>query len=419
MAAHAPLRALGRRLVGTARLCRFRSLVSNAPYLRFLVGTGSWFLVWGLQAVVLPWLVVEVLRESPARVGLAQGLALLPSLPLLLVGGRAADRLDPRRLLLLLHGALALLFAALAALQASGGLGYGRLVAFAFAAGALNALQAPARDAQLYPIAKDAISRGVAGANLVAQAAQAVGGLAAAALAALGAPVVLLAQSGLAAAGAFAIAGLRAVPGPSAGGERDPAGTLGAALATAVRSEVLLPVLLLTLAVGLLFVGPYGVVLPLLVRDVYAGGPREMGVLVSMLPLGGIVGGVWIFARGGIRRNGRALLAGQGFAALCVGALAWAPPFAGAVLAVLGWGVGSAFFLSAGRTLCHVAAPEAQRGTLLALYAAGILGAGPVGSLLSGVLSEALGPHRALGLQAGAMLAAIGAVTAGTKIARA
>jgi MFS family permease len=391
--------------------------VSNAAYLRFLVGTGSWFLAWGLQTVVLPWLVVDVLRESPARVGLAQSLALLPSLPLLLVGGRAADRVDPGRMLLLLHGALALLFAGLALLLARGGLDYGRLVAFAFAVGALNALQAPARDAQLYPIAKHAISRGVTGANLVAQAAQAAGGLAVAALASLGAPLVLAVQAGLAAAGAFAIAGLRTAP-PGGGAGRTEGGTLRAALASAARSPVLLPVLLMTLAVGLLFVGPYGVVLPLLVRDVYGGGPRELGLLVSMLPIGGILGGVWILARGGIRRNGRALLLGQGLSALCVGSLAAAPPFGGAVALVLGWGVGSAFFLSAGRTLCHVAAPETQRGTLLALYAAGILGAGPVGSLLSGALVEAIGPHPTLGLQAGAMLAAVGLVAGATKIAR-
>ena len=178
------------------------------------------------------------------------------------------------------------------------------------------------------------------------------------------------------------------------------------------------PVLLLTRAVGLLFVGPYGVVLPLLVRDVYGGGPREIGLLLSMMPIGGIAGGLLLFRRGGMLRNGRAMLIGQGFAALCVGSLALAPPFAGAALAVLGWGFGSAFFLSAGRTLFHLHAPEAQRATLLALYILGILGAGPLGSLLSGALVGALGPHAALGLQAAAMLACVGLVAWRSGIAR-
>jgi MFS family permease len=385
--------------------------VSNPRYLYFLLASASWFLSWGLQAVTLPWLLVEELRESPERVGLAQSLAQLPALPLLLLGGVAADRLDARRVLLVLHGALGLLFVALALLLAAGQLSYPRLLAFTLAAGAVNALQHPARDQQLNQVASEFIGRGVAGANLVGQVGQALGGLAGAVLAFLGAPVVLALQAGLGLAGVLPLAVLRAPP-PSARpvtGHPVLAG-LGDAVRVAVRSPVLGPVLLLTGAVGLLFVGPYGVVLPLLVRDVYGRGPQEIGLLVSMLPVGGIAGGLLLFRRGGVRRNGRAILVGQAFAALCVGSLALAPPLAGAALAVFGWGFGSAFFLSAGRTLFHVHAPDSQRATLLALYILGILGAGPLGSLLSGALVGSVGPHATLGLQAAAMLSCVALV---------
>jgi MFS family permease len=286
--------------------------VSNPRYAYFLMATASWFLSWGLQAVTLPWLVVEVLRESPERVGLAQGLGQLPALPLLLLGGAAADRLDARRLLLALHGAVGLLFAGLAWLLAAEGLTYPRLLAFALAAGAVNALQHPARDQQLSRVAREFIGRGVAGANLVGQAGQALGALAGAALAFLGAPFVLGLQAALGLAGVLPLAALREPREPAslpkAGAGRPLLAGLGDALRVARRSPVLGPVLWLTSAVGLLFVGPYGVVLPLLVRDVYAGGPREIGLLASMLPVGGIAGGLVLFVRGGVRRNGRALL---------------------------------------------------------------------------------------------------------------
>jgi hypothetical protein len=307
-----------------------------------------------------------------------------------------------------------LLFASLAWLLAAEGLTYPRLLAFALAAGAVNALQHPARDQQLSRVAREFIGRGVAGANLVGQAGQALGALAGAALAFLGAPFVLGLQAALGLAGVLPLAALREPREPAslpkAGAGRPLLAGLGDALRVARRSPVLGPVLWLTSAVGLLFVGPYGVVLPLLVRDVYAGGPREIGLLASMLPVGGIAGGLVLFVRGGVRRNGRALLLGQAFAALCVGSLALAPPLAGAALAVFGWGFGSAFFLSAGRTLFHVHAPEHQRATLLALYILGILGAGPLGSLLSGALVGSLGSHGALGLQAAAMLGCVGLV---------
>ena len=396
--------------------------MSNAAYRLFLLATGSWFLSWGLQSVVLPWLVVQELRESPERVGLVQSLALLPSLPLLLIGGAAADRAEPRRLLIALHAAIGVLLVALAAVVAAGGLSYGRLLAFAIAAGACNALQHPARDAELNRVSRAAIGRGVVGASVIGQVGQAAGALAGAALAALGAPLVLLVQAGVSLAGLIPLLALRGGPpvrsAPVAGHPSLLAGWRESFRVLA-QSPVLGPVFVLTACVGLLFVGVYGVVLPLLVRDVYGGGPRETSLILSMLPLGGIVGGVAIFARGGIARNGRALLVGQVFAAVCIGTIAFAPSFWGANLAVLGWGVGSAYFLTAGRTLFHLYAPEAQRATLLGLYVLGILGAGPIGSLLSGFLVAELGAHGALAAQAAAMLAFVGATAAGTGIARA
>jgi hypothetical protein len=339
---------------------------------------------------------------------------------MLLVGGAVADRLGPRRLLVGTHCGLALLLGALALLASEGGATYPRIVAFAVAAGALNALASPARDAQLYPIARAWLSRGVVGTNVVAQIGQAIGGLAAAGLAALGAPAVLGVQAALALGGALPAAALPDAPREGGRGEpRVPlASGVAGALRFAARSPVLRPVFGLTVAVGLLFVGPYTVVLPLLARDVYAGGAREMGILMAMLPVGGIAAGLVIFARGGIRRDGRAVLLGQAFAALCIGSIAAAPPLAGAAAGVLGWGVGSAYFLAAGRTLALAAAPEAQRATLLALYTLCILGAGPLGSLLSGWGVALFGPHRTLAVQAAAMLACVALAARRTGIAR-
>ncbi len=63
--------------------------VARKHYARFLVGSSSWFLAFGMQALVFQWLVVETLGESPTRVGLAQAAGLLPAIALLLVGGAA------------------------------------------------------------------------------------------------------------------------------------------------------------------------------------------------------------------------------------------------------------------------------------------------------------------------------------------
>jgi MFS family permease len=184
------------------------------------------------------------------------------------------------------------------------------------------------------------------------------------------------------------------------------------------RSVVLLPVLALAVSVGICFIGTYLVLLPLLVRDHYGGGGASMGVLLAMLPAGGIAAGSVIFARGGLRRNGGPLLVGQAAAALCILGLASGPPFPAAALYVLGWGLASAFFMNAGRTLFQQHATPENRGRVLSLYALGFMGPGLVGSLLAGVLADAFGVHAALAALAIAMLSCVAAVAATTRVAR-
>ena len=388
--------------------------LAHGPYAKFLAGVGSWSLAFGMQALVFQVLVVEILRERPARVGFAQTAAQLPALALLLIGGATADRVDRRRLLVGLHGLASALFLGLAVAAGGGQLTYPLLVAFALALGAVTAFGMPARDGQLFDVGAAALGRAVAGTNLMQQAGQAIGALLAGALAAIGVGFVLAVQAILMLAGAVPIARLPASP---ARGDA-PASVLRDArdgIAVMWGVPVLRGVFLLTVSVGLCFVGPYTVILPLLVRDVYGGGAAEMGILAGMLPLGGILAGLVLFARGGLGRNGRALWIGQALAAACIAAIGLAPPFPGVVALVFGWGVCSAFFLNAGRTLFHEAAPGAHRSKVLALYTFGIMGAGPVGALASGLLADAGGAPMALFVQAGAMgLAVAGVVAART-----
>lgn len=395
--------------------------LERRAFARFLGGAGTWFLAFGMQHLVFQWLVVSVLRETPARVGAAQMTVLLPSLLLLLPGGAAADRADRTRLLIALHWASAALFAGLGALVLADRLSYGTLLAFSAVLGVCQAFQVPAREGQLHEVAHAAMERGVVASNLIQQAGQALGALAAGlAATALGGSVLLL-QALLLTAGALCQAGLRAGSAAHAATRREEraASGLRVAVAAVARDPVRRTGFLLTAAVGLLFVGPYGVVLPILVRDSYGGGAREMGMLSAMLPLGGILAGAVLLARGGIRRPGRALLLGQAFSALCLAAIGASPPFAGAVLLVLGWGVGSAFFLNAGRTLFHLRTRDADRATVLSVYAFGILGTGPLGSLLSGLLVSLVGPHATLVLQGALMGLGVALASANAPLRRA
>lgn len=362
---------------------------ARSAYRRWLGSVGSWFGFWGAQSVVFQWLVVDWLQESPARVGTAQMTLSLPPLLFLLVGGAVADRLDPRRLLLGLQGAAVLVVAALLGVLGTGRLGYPLLLGFGLAVGLLQALSLPARDALLSSVVTGDLSRSVAGATITQHASQALGALLAGSASWIGGPAVLGLQMATLTLGLPAIAGLPAAPPRPSTPLR--VADLRAGLHEVVTSAALRPAFLFAATAGVFFVGPYLVVLPLMVRDVYGGGAAEMGVLTSMFPLGSLVGGVAILARGGLRAKGRALFAGHLLAAACVASLAFGLPFAGTAGVVFAWGLCGSLFLNAGRTLFQEHASEAQRARVLSVYALGVMGGATFGTQLSGLLVGMLG----------------------------
>ena len=368
----------------------------RSGYVDLLAATGSWFAAWGIQMVIFQWLVVEVLLEPPVRVGAAQMAVMLPSLLFLLVGGAAADHLEPRRVLLAVQIGSALAVVSLWLLLALGALSYPLLLVYAFAAGTLQAFGLPARDTQLSNVVAGRMSRAVTGATMTQHAGQAVGAFIAGSASWLGGGPVLALQAVVLVAGAHPIHKMRAAPAGGAARPRPALRDLGAGLAEVVRSPLLRPVLIMAISAGFFFVGPFLVLLPLMVRDVYGGGAAEMGVLTGMFPLGSVLAGLVIVSRGGIERNGRALALGQLFAAFSIAAIAWGLPFAGTALAVLGWGAGGALFINAGRTLFQENASEGNRARVLSVYALGVMGGGPIGSVVSGLLATPLGLHGAL-----------------------
>ncbi len=384
-------------------------------YPLLLTGIGTWFGFWGAHMVVFQWLLVEYLGASPERVGTAQMAITLPSLLFLLVGGAAADRIDPRRMMVVIHLGTAALVAGLTLWLALAEIRFAGIIPYAIAIGTLQAFGFPARDTLLSEVVRGSMSRAVAGATLAQHASQVAGSLLAGATSLLGPVPVLGGLVLMVSAGAPPLARL---PRRERAAHRDPLSLaeLRAGVLEVLGSKTLFPVLLLAIATGVLYVGPYLVVLPLLVRDVYHGGAAEMAILNAMFPLGSVLGGLVIVWRGGLRRTGRALVLGQLCASVCIAAIALDPPFTGAAAAVLGWGLSGALFINAGRTLFQSHASEAHRARVLSVYNLGVMGGAPIGSLAAGLVATPLGLHETLALVAALALAITLAVSATTSL---
>jgi MFS family permease len=370
------------------------------------VGSGCWFAFWGGHTVVFQWLVVEALGAPPAAVGTAQSVLQLPSLLFLILGGVVADRVDPARMITALHLLGAAVVGALALVLLADALRYGLLLGFAGVVGTLQAFAFPARDTLLSSVVpRDGVSRAVAGATLTQHAAQVSGALLAGLASYVGGIPIVCGLAALVAAGAVPLARLpRRAPRT---GARPPITTadLRAGVEEVARSALLRPVFFLSVAVGLLYVGPFFVLIPLMVRDVYGGGAAEIALLNAMFPLGSVLGGLVIVLSGGIERNGRALALGMVCASACLAAIATSLPYTGTALGVLGWGVAGAFFINSGRTLFQGHATEANRARVLSVYTLGVMGAAPIGSFAAGLLGGALGLHATLALDAALALA--------------
>lgn len=388
------------------------------PFTHLLGGMASWFLFWGTSQVMFQWLVTEHLASPPTLVGTAQMSLMLPSLVFLLVGGAVADRFDPKRMLLAVHLLAGLVSWGLWALVVSRQLTYTWLIVYAVAIGTLQAFGMPARDTQLSDVVRGGrMSRSVAGITMVQHLSQMTGAFVGGAASLVGPGLVLAGQASFLLLGLLPVSRLPGRPERSEAPRR-PLGLheIRAGLIEVVRSPVLRPVLLLAMSTGTFFIGPFLVLLPLLVRDVYGGGAGEMGTLTAMFPLGAVIGGSVILWRGGIERNGRALAIGQVLGAASIAAIGLGLPFEGSVASVLVWGISGALFINTGRTLFQQNASEENRARVLSVYTLGLLGASPFGSMLSGTLAGPLGLHGALLLAGAAALLVVATLCATTRL---
>ena len=161
-------------------------------------------------------------------------------------------------------------------------------------------------------------------------------------------------------------------------------------LAIVGRTRELRGSLIAVFAVGIFFIGPFSVVLPLIIRDNYGGGVDQLALAMTLFPLGTISGSL-VLRKFGLRHKGRSMLIALACAAVLQASLGSGLPFWGFALATFGWGLSGAIFINGSRTIFQQHAPSAYRGRVLAAYQLGFTGGGPIGALASGFIISEVG----------------------------
>src|SRR4030095_7492013 len=271
-----------------------------------LFGTGQLISLVGtwMQSVGQAWVVLEI-TGSPFKLGIITALQFGPMLFLSFFAGALADRVPKRRLLLLTQSALMLQAFALAALDWAGHIQYWHVAVLATVYGIANTLDLPARQSFVVQIVgKNDLINAIALNSAVFNGARVVGPAVAGLLVARYGVAIAFLLNGLSFLGV--IGALLAIhnegePRPRAGD------SLGQEILQGLRYAWETPLIVLILAFMLvtsLFVVNFGVVVPLVAREVLHEGAHGFGLPMASLGAGAVVGaGAPPFRRAGAART--------------------------------------------------------------------------------------------------------------------
>lgn len=379
------------------------------PRHHYLVGTGTWFLGYGIQSVMFAWLVTMVLHETPERVGLAQMTLLLPGTLFILIGGSYADRFGGRQIAALAQAAAGLAIVFLLVILLTDQLSYRMMITYALIMGCAQAFLTPARDGLLSQVAEGRVQRMVMLTSIMQFGLQMVGFFIASTADELGPTVILSVQLLALLIGVWAFLQIRDLEAPAIEQPKLWHSLLEGAK-TVFTSPSMRIVMVQNTAMAMFFMGSYIVTLPLMVRESFSGSASDLAYMNAANALGLVLTILLLLRVGDVRRQGRALLLAQGVGALVFGSAAMAQSFVVFVFAVFVWGICGGLAMTMSRTIMQEQAPDAQRGRVMSFFAFSFMGAGPIGALLCGYLVELFGPRVALLSAAGAMLCVIVAI---------
>ena len=391
----------------------------------------SWFMAFGLQLVLFPYLITG--RNHLHLDGLALGLANMalsaPSVVFLLIGGVVAERADGRRLLILLHLLASVPSLFLAVAVSRGELTYPAMIFYALAIGTIGAFMMPARDAIVNEVVERrmrvgssvTLQLGVTLATMAQFLAQ-IGGLILAGYAdkatrmplwlggfsvgPISASTLLIVQGVALACGAgFALFMAR--------GRQVRTGRKGIGAAVgdildgvkAVRSDGKLSAMtMLMFGVGVFVIGSFLVVLPIINRDVYhfgSSGIRDMFVTFWM---GAFASSVVLAIFRRIKRQGRLLLIAQFIASAAMIPMLWVVPHWAFLMIVFIWGNAAGISIAMSRSIVQDAAPKEKLARVLSIYQLGFMAGAPFGAALMGLLGDIFGPQKITIVPAGGMI---------------
>jgi MFS family permease len=372
--------------------------LSVPNYRRYFAGQAVSMIGTWMQATAQSWLVLTLTHSSTA-LGVVVALQTLPLLLLAPYGGVIGDRLDKRKLMIVLQGALGVQALILGLLTVTGSVRVWQVGLLAALLGINTAFQNPAEQSfTLELVGAEHLRNAVTLNGVLVNVARTVGPAAAG---------ILLATVGAGVCFLFNAVSVTAVIASLATLDRSALKTTPAAPRTRgqlrqglryVRSTASLAVPLLMMAAVGSLTYEFQISLPVMASRGLHVGPAGFGFMTASMGIGAIIGGLILASRG---KTGIAplVLAATGFGtAMALATVAPSLPIELGALALAG--AGSIAFMSTGSSTLQLTSEPDMRGRVMSLWLVAFQGSTPIGAPIVGYMTAALGPRAGLGIGA-------------------
>lgn len=370
---------------------------SNTQLNWYMGGNSLWMAATSLQTLIVTWLMVGVLKESPERVGIAQLIIAVPGLIFMLWGGAIGDRLDGRTLLLRAQTMCAIPALLLAAAAAVGWLNYWTLISSSVAVSLINAYSSAARFTILNRLATDNLQFAISLSTGIGAIAAIVGVRLGGEIDRIGVIPVLILQAGILGTGTIMLARLKAAPARQRPVDQESTlGKIVAGLRVTWKLSLARDVIALNCLSGFFNAGAWLVAMPFIVSRVYQGDAALLATMVMLFSAGTLVANFGLLKFLPLARPGRLYLILQ-LTRVIVLFVLWLQP---SVYVVMGlatyWGFNMGITTTMSRLMVQETAPTTHLARVMSIYNLAQAGAVPLGAVVLGYIIGQWGPLDAL-----------------------
>jgi MFS family permease len=396
-------------MFGALRVRNYRLFISG----QIVSNVGTW-----MQRIAQDWLVLELSGKNPVALGIAAALQFLPTLFLTLWAGVLADRIDKRKLLVLVQFGMAASALVLGLLNVSGLVELWHVYLLCLVFGVFTAFDPPVRQSFVAEmVGREHLANAVAlnstSFNLARIVGPAIAGLM---IIWTGTGWVFLVNA--VSTVAVIIGLLRMNPAEL---QRSPVSTsrrgqLMAGLRYVRGRPDIMAVLVLVFCVST-FAFTFFTTLAIAAANVFHREADGYGLLSTLLAVGSFSGALLAVRRSTRRKPGLSLLVGSGFAfgvfELLAGVM---PTYLAFGVALIPCGLAMMTFMNTANSTLQLSVAPEMRGRVMALYMLVFIGGNPVGAPMTGWLAAEFGGRSPFVV--GGLIAALSTAVCGVVLAR-